>query len=120
MRALTQHRVNTLNECIVVEALDERGHEYRISGLKGPLDHHPIPTVDLRFQDGPIKESGANGITTESLLAVLIDRLECFQAGPYACPENKQALRFLENGLEMLHRRTKKRMERGVEGTHTV
>lgn len=123
-REITTHRVNGVNECIVIEAIDFPGHggachEYRISGLKGPLDHHPIPTIDVRFQNGPIQEVGTN-VTQEALLAIVKDRLEHFQAGPYACEENGEALKCLNDALEWLHIRTKRRITRGVEGTHTV
>ena len=123
MREIHSHKVNSLNECIVVEAVDEPGsgnanHEYRISGLQGPLDHHPIPTIDIRFQNGPIKEAGANGISNESLLAVVIDRLQSFQKGLFACRENAIALTKLEEAQHWLKHRTEARLARGVEGTH--
>lgn len=125
MRKITTHEVNTLNECIVIEALAEPeasgAHtSYRISGKKGPLDNHPIPTIDLRFQNGPIKECGANGITHECLLAVLIDRLDGFQHGPFQCQENAIALERLMAARDILKSRTIVRQHRGVEGTHEV
>jgi len=122
-RELSSHKVNDLNEAIVVEALDGPGpggasHEYRISGLKGPLDHHPIPTIDIRFQNGPLREVGANGITNEALLAILIDRMEGFQSGKYATIENQIALDHLRAAQNTLKFRTEQRLARGVEGTH--
>jgi hypothetical protein len=47
---------------------------------------------DIQFQNGPIAEAGVNGITQEVLLAIVADRLRSFQAGPYACQENADAL----------------------------
>lgn len=122
-REILSHKVNSLNECIVVEAVDEPGsgnasHQYRISGMKGPLDNHPIPTIDIRFQNGPIKESGANGITNEALLAIVIDRLQAFQTSNFACRENAIALTKLEEAQHWLKHRTEARVARGVEGTH--
>jgi hypothetical protein len=119
MREITTHRVNTLNECISVQA-DDDGCNYRISGVQGPLDHHPIPTIGLRFQNGPVMEVGANGITNECLLAIIIDRLESFQRGKFSCRENALALTKLEEAAHWLHARTRQRQERGVEGTHEV
>lgn len=77
---------------------------------------------DIAFQNGPVKENGegVNGVTHEALLAVLIDRLEGFQAGPYACPENARAILLLQDAMATLHTRTMKREARGVEGTHLV
>lgn len=74
----------------------------------------------LSFHNGPIAVdgNGVNGITHEALLAVLIDRMEDFQAGPYSCPENNDALIHLHGALARLKCRTESRMARGVEGTH--
>ena len=72
----------------------------------------------VHFQDGPIKEHGINGITNEILLAMVIDRLTDFQTSQYACEENAHALASTKDALGMLQYRTKRRIERGVEGTH--
>lgn len=78
-------------------------------------------TVDLvRFQKGPIAEHGANGITQETLLAIVEDRLKCFQAGPYACRENAVALTKVQEAMMWLNKRTADRIVRGVEGTSVI
>lgn len=123
MRELTSHKVNGLNECIVIEVLDEPGqgnacHLYRVRGLEGPLDRHPIPTGEIRFQNGPINEVGANGWSNEVLLAIVEDRLLGFQSGPYACRENAVALTKLQESMMWLQKRTRDRIARGVEGTN--
>lgn len=74
--------------------------------------------VPIRFQNGPIKEAGVNGITQEVLLAICADRLRSFQAGPYASRDNAVALTHLETAQMWLHKRTRERLARGVEGTH--
>jgi hypothetical protein len=119
MRTITTHKVNGCNEAIAVEVLDEPGvggacHQYLLSwpGALAP--------AALNFQNGPVPAVGTNGITHESLLAVLIDRLKGFQSGNYACMENASALWHLERALAELHTRTLKRTARGVEGTHAV
>ena len=53
-----------------------------------------------------------------ALLAILIDRLESFQKGPYASTYNGIALQHLRAAQESLLNRTRDRMARGVEGTH--
>lgn len=127
-REIETHKVNGCNESVRVEAMDEPGcggacHRYAITG---PVSRVPevgnVPAfqVRLRFQNGPIKEAGVNGITHEALLAVLIDRLEGFQTGKFACADNAEALTHLKAAVEALHRRTKARVARGVEGTLTV
>lgn len=85
--------------------------------VKGCILH---PT--LHFQNGPVKEdgNGVNGLTHEVLLAILIDRIEGFQTGPWACPENALTLGYLRAALAQLHARTNAREARGVEGTHQV
>ncbi len=72
----------------------------------------------IRFQNGPIKEFGINGITQEALLAIVIDRLRSFQAGPYACEDNQRALEHAHQALKFLQKRTLARIARGVEGTN--
>ncbi len=72
--------------------------------------------ADLKFEVGPADAGGRRGITTESLIAVCIDRLEGFQAGQFSCAENRAALEHLRGALEWLHARTRDRIDRGVEG----
>lgn len=118
MRTLSSHKVNPANDVIGIVVLDEPGsggacHKYSIT----------VPSqgrYDINFQNGPIVEAGVNGITHEVLLAILVDRMEAFQAGPYACRENALALTKLQEAQMWLLERTRGRMSRGVEGTHTV
>lgn len=72
----------------------------------------------VHFQNGPIKEAGVNGVTQEALLAIVIDRLRCFQGGPFACKENGEALAYCHAALHQLQKRTLARIARGVEGTN--
>ena len=132
MRELTEHRVNPANDKLVIEVLDEPGagganHLYRVSGFNTKTNAscpfqavHGEPAVysNVLFQNGPIAEVGVNGITQEALLAICIDRLRCFQEGPYKCRENAIALTKLEEAQMWLQKRTLARMARGVEGTH--
>lgn len=118
MRFLTDHRVNPANDTITIAVTDEPGagganHEYVVELPGGKK-------TAISFQNGPIAESGVNGLTQEVLLAIVADRLRSFQAGPYACRENALALTKIEEARLWLHSRTLARMARGVEGTHTV
>lgn len=117
MSTITRHEINACNKAIRIEA-DERethgnmSHVYTIAiGDK---------TTVLSFQNGPIGEVGVNGITHEALIVVLIDRLQGAQKGKYACRENALMLTKLEEALMWSEERTRGRMARGVEGTHTV
>ena len=75
---------------------------------------------DITFQEGPIKETGVNGVMNEDLIAMVIKRLSCFQDSPFKCQENGDAITHLEDALKVLRSRTTKREARGVEGTHTI
>lgn len=74
----------------------------------------------IEFQKGPLKEAGLNGISDEALIAIVIDRLEGFQAGRFLSEYNANALRGLREALASLQKRTSDRESRGVEGTHNV
>lgn len=89
-------------------------HEYRITHASG--DQNP-PFALIKFQKGPIKETGLNGCFQEDLIAVVIDRLQSFQKGAFACKENALALTKLEEALMWMNKRTSAREARGVEGT---
>ena len=131
-RYLTDHVVNIANLAnLRIETEDAPGsggahHLYKITNfdsdtnLSDPwVDAHGAPAVHSRvlFQNGPVTEYGANGVTHEALLTIVIDRLRSFQAGPFACHENAIALTHFETGLMWLHARTRARMARGVEGS---
>jgi hypothetical protein len=132
MRKLTDHIVegDLPQNQLTIEVTDEPGagganHRYEITGFdtgknQSSIDKDGYHAGSLRmlvlFQNGPIQEAGVNGITQEALLAIVIDRLRSFQAGPYPSPENKMAMGFCELALEQLQIRTKNRLARGVEG----
>lgn len=119
MREIKDHVVDgdAANSQLRVVVMDEPGaggahHSYLVRGPEG------MEPVLISFQNGPIAEVGVNGLTFEALLAIGIDRLRSFQAGPYSCRENAIALTHGEEMLMWLQRRTRERIKRGVEGTH--
>lgn len=138
MREINTHKVNGCNEAITVETDDKltmggaptsywlKLRNPTISEVDARIALEKQPPIrqdgttyfDLKFQDGPIGEVGTNGITHEALLAVLIDRLQSFQRGEYACRENAIALTHLEDAMHWLQHRTRARVSRGIEGTH--
>lgn len=131
-RELTSHKVNGVNDRLKIAVLDEPGaggasHLYQVTGFNTETNAsdpfkarhgQPAEHSTVLFQNGPIGESGVNGITQEALLAIVEDRLKCFQAGPYACRENALALTHIQEAMHWLHHRTRERLARGVEGTH--
>ena len=123
MRTLTDHKLNGLNDALDIHVLDEPGqggacHQYSILYTEGEGNDSVPRALTVAFQNGPIKEAGVNGISGEALIAIVIDRLRCFQDGPFACRENAVALTQIEDGLMWLQKRTRDRLARGVEGTN--
>lgn len=119
MRELTSHKVNGLNESLRVEVLDEPGaggacHSYAVTPTRGNA-----AGVRIDFQNGPLGEAEfPNGLSVESLLAIVEDRLIGFQSGEFSCRENAIALTKIQEAMLWLHKRTRDRLARGVEGTH--
>lgn len=104
-----------LNDDLLIYA-DERlqpmnaSHDYDIE-----IDGSTV--AEIRFQRGPRHEADSrHGVTQEALLAVVIDRLEGFQAGPFACEENGVALVKCQEALAVLRSRADARAKRGVLG----
>lgn len=133
MREIETHKVNPCNDVLKIEVADAPGsgganHRYLISGFSEKANpssrNYQLPQVDSRssveilFQNGPIAEAGVNGLTQEVLLAIVEDRLQAFQNGPFATEENSRALAAVKEAQHWLQFRTLKRMARGVEGTH--
>lgn len=118
MHEITEHEQNLANRLLKVRANDEPSH----GGANHVyvLDPPEGKTVVIRFQDGPIKEVGVNGVTHEALIAIILDRMRAFQESGYKCRENAIAITKLEEALMWLHKRTENREQRGVEGTHQV
>lgn len=125
MREIHGHEANEANRQIVIHADDvnqdngNASHIYELFCGTSAIGH-ANEYVKLTFQNGPIKEVGVNGITNEALLAIVADRLTCFQSSKYACAENMLALNAVGSALACLASRTKNREWRGVEGTHEV
>lgn len=127
MRKLTDHKLNGLNDALEITVLDEPGqggacHKYLITlpdWSRNPDGSAPHHVWNIDFQNGPVSEAGFNGLSGEALLAIVIDRLRNFQAGPYSCRENALAMDHAENALHWLNKRTRDRLSRGVEGTDT-
>ncbi len=50
-------------------------------------------------------------------MAIVIHRLQSYQAGKFKCRENAMVITKLEEAMHWLKHRTKARQNRGVEGT---
>ena len=122
MRTVEYHKINPTNDRLDIVVADEPGH----GGASHVYEvHHAstagiAPLTTVSFQNGPIAEHGINGVTQEILLAIVIDRLRSFQAGPFSSRENALALTKCEEALHWLQQRTLDRMRRGVEGKTAI
>lgn len=115
-RQIKSHVVQGQSNELNIEVHDTPGpgnacHDYVVRDPDGQQQGH------IRFQKGPVVEAGFNGISNEVLLAIVKDRLEGFQSGPFACSANDHALCHIEAAMASLMRRTADRLQRGVEGT---
>jgi len=109
-------------ERLYIKTLDEPDMK------NGGVNHHfaiceqnsTEPLQIIKFQHGPIKENGINGIQNVDLLNIVIDNLQHFQKGKFFCRENDMAITKLEEALMWLNKRTAERVSRGVEGTNQI
>lgn len=114
-RVLTDHYDgHGLNESIALVADEPDGsgasHAYTAT-ITG------VEVARVQFQKGPRNVEGSiPGMTEAALLAILIDRLRGFQAGPYSSRENAINLTKLEECLHWTRARADARAKRGVLG----
>ncbi|MFM0405204.1 hypothetical protein [Paraburkholderia dipogonis] len=97
LRDIRTHETDDLNKNISILVLDDPDPVSRASHCYSVA----IPgkqSMLIRFQHGnPSVE--INGVTNEVLLAIMADRLEDFQRGPFACQENADMLKHIEGAL---------------------
>lgn len=121
MRTLTSHYDgHGLNELIKLLA-DERDQDAGNAShsYSAAFSSHPeaAPVLEIEFQHGPRDEPmSRSGVTDLVVLCILIDRLEGFQAGPFACSENQLALDNLRMAENWIRQRADNRSARGVLG----
>lgn len=81
------------------------GNGFAISWQRGPLGRPP-------------QREEPNGAFVEDIIAAAQDRLEHYQNSKFKCDENGKAIEHLKRALELLDMRTKRREDKGTEGTH--
>jgi len=126
----THHDGHGLAERIEIEA-DERGpggasHLFRvyvdISGTQHAYDsgctgQARMRVAEIQYQKGPrAEETSTPGVLDSVLLAIVADRMESFQAGPFAHPCNAAALAHVRQAMRELKMRADERAARGVLG----
>jgi len=102
------------------ERTDKRPSERYVAttDVQGP--EHPGMTPFLEFHEGRHPRDGLNGWIIADLLAVIADRLEQHQSGPFACEENAAALGFIQKAREAIQARRDRRERSGTSGTQLV
>ena len=73
--------------------------------------------AEIRFQTGPVGETGVNGLQHEDLLLVVQHRLDCFQAGAFRSGVNESTAGFVAGAIACEGTRTRRRLLASVEGT---
>jgi len=105
-----------------VAALDDRdpnaGNASHVYGIQfgGPAD-----VTRVQFQHGPRGVATSTpGVFDDDLLAIIEDRLQGFQSGPFACVENAEALAGVQAARDALARRVAARIKKGVLGVNAA
>lgn len=77
--------------------------------------------VNIRWQNGPLGRDwdriDPNVAFIETVIQCVIKRLEFYQNSKFNCDENHEAIVALENAVDVLNSRTKRREEDGTDGT---
>lgn len=103
-----------------VASLDDRDpNAGNASHIYGIQFGGPDAMVKIQFQHGPrgVATSTA-GVFDDDLLAIIEDRLQGFQSGPFACVENAEALAGVQSARDALARRVAARIAKGVLGVN--
>ena len=106
---------NTPTNVIALDARDPNAgnasHVYQI------LWGEPGEDVVLQFQHGPRNVPGSiAGLFDDDLLAIVQDRMECFQSSPFACTENEEVLAAVRAARAALGKRLARRVVQRVLG----
>lgn len=78
-----------------------------------------VVVAEVRFQHGPRGIDGAlTGCTDSVLLAIVADRMECFDAGTFPHHTHARALEHIRDAMDILRSRAAERKGRGVLGVN--
>ncbi len=109
---------NHLSLFVDAESANNPSHHYRVYSSNDPATAKRL--LELDFQKGPLSECGLNGVSTGTILNILIDHLNRFQQGPFRSRENALVITHLEEALMWLKSREFERAQRGVLGEAKV
>jgi hypothetical protein len=80
---------------------------------------HDVNSISFTIQNGPVGASGVNGCQVDHMIAVAKTMIEGLNK-KFPCRENAVAITKLDEALMWLEKRTKDRVNRGVEGENKV
>ena len=78
---------------------------------------HDVGSVSFTIQDGPIEEVGKNGCQWYHMVEIALLMIKSLNA-KFPCRENSLTITKLEEALMWNEKRTKDRVDRGVEGSN--
>lgn len=109
-------RIVYQSENTTVVAIDQpsHGNACHLYEVRDPMGDQ---LCTINFQKGPIKEHGVNGAQHADLLAIVRDRLDGFQSGPFASGTNEVTRGFVDAAMASDNTRTRLRTAAGTEGT---
>jgi hypothetical protein len=96
------------------KSADGSHHHYAFTNVPAP-GAPEIPLSSIKFQNGRPEDVGVNGVSDVMVLAAVVDHLQGFQRGPFACNENTQAIAALENAIAWI--RLRPNLSGRVQGT---
>ncbi len=97
------------------EALNLSGYENREFGSRSEFMIVDGNSLSIKIQDGPIKESGVNGIQITDVLGYCLEVYKSFNS-EFPCRENSLTITKIEEALHWQEARTRDRVKRDVEG----
>lgn len=110
-----------MTEYVEFHMVAEKEGEQPIEVIRSGYEYKTA-TSTIKFQEGTIPDVGRNGVTFAELLGILWHCLKHFQEvdnGKWNDSDNADAMEHISLALRSLHNRTRKRLDRGVEGTDT-
>lgn len=116
MKAHSASCTDVLNDSLTIVATDAVGSGGANHHWEVRTEHGDV-VASVQFQNGPRGEPGSiAGVTHAAMVALLLEPLRQFQAGPYPSRETALIVTKLEEVLDLIHRRTRERASRGVLG----
>ncbi|MHC5227563.1 hypothetical protein ACYSNW_04700 [Enterococcus sp. LJL99] len=76
-----------------------------------------MENINIKWQEGTVKDAGVNGAQIVDVLQVAKERLESLNLH-FPCRENAMTITKLDEAIMWQNKRTTDREARGVEGTN--